>query len=326
MWDVSSGLPIAEPIRHQGSPNLQGVEFSPDGRYFKTRGGAPSAYHVWPVPPDAGDSPAPAWLLRLATICASKRLTDEGEFVSAADEVARIDEIRRELATLPDSAPFVAWGRWFLTDKGTQSIAPGFTVTREDARKLTELLATPDPLLVLSQEFARLNQQQKFAEAEEVARNKLALVRAHDGPESKGVSDELLILANLLIRVGKFAEAEAIAWECLALREKLFLADDWKLSDTRVTLAQALLGQKRNADAEPLLVSAYDGLAKNAAGYPVPPVSVNRRKTTADALVRLYESTNQPEKAAEWSRKSAETAPAPAAPGPNAPPPPKPNP
>ena len=55
--------------------------------------------------------------------------------VTAAPE--RYD-VRRELAALPDDAPYVDWGRWFLSDSPTRPIAPGFTITPAEARKLAE--------------------------------------------------------------------------------------------------------------------------------------------------------------------------------------------
>ena len=39
-----------------------------------------------------------AWLLQLATICAGQRVNDEGDFVSAADDLVKIADIKRDLA------------------------------------------------------------------------------------------------------------------------------------------------------------------------------------------------------------------------------------
>ena len=65
----------------------------------------------------------------------------------------KIADIRRTLAALPDDSPYVEWGRWFLSDRATRSIAPGFTITPAEAQKLAEDLtrgqtgsaATPTP-------------------------------------------------------------------------------------------------------------------------------------------------------------------------------------
>ena len=327
-WDVASGQPLSEPLRHEGSQNFSGsgvknFAFEPRGRFLMSWGNNPEIYRVWPVPPDGGGAPAPPWLLRLATICASKRLTEDGEFVSAADEVARIDEVRRELSALPNDAPFVEWGRWFLAESATRSIAPGFTIMAGEARKIAEEMAAIEPLQALTLRSNQLRRQKKWAEAEAVDRQALEFVRARDGQESKAVSDQMIRLAQTLVLGGKFVEAETLARACLAMRLKYYNADDSPMPDARGTLAESLLGQKRYSEAEPLFVSTYDeSKALIASGA----MDVARVTTTAQSLAQLYGATNQPEKAAEWTRKAAETATAPAAPGPNAPPPPTPNP
>jgi hypothetical protein len=62
--------------------------------------------------------------------------------VDILEPAAKIDEVRRQLAALPDNAPYVEWGRWFLSDPDTRSIAPGFVITPEQAAKLETEFAT----------------------------------------------------------------------------------------------------------------------------------------------------------------------------------------
>ena len=104
-----------------------------------TRG---NTYHLWSVPPPLpAGATTPAWLLDLAAICAGKAVNAEGAFESAAHLFGKIADIRRTLADLPDDAPYVEWGRWFLSDRATRSIAPGFTITPAEAEKLAKDLA-----------------------------------------------------------------------------------------------------------------------------------------------------------------------------------------
>ncbi|MBI4623858.1 MAG: WD40 repeat domain-containing protein [Verrucomicrobia bacterium] len=141
IWDVRSGLPLTGAMNHDGVVVIV-VAYSPDGRFVTTQANPSTAKNpaqrLWAAPPDGRGARTPEWLLRLATICAGQRLTDEGKFVIAVDEMTKLDEIRRELAALPDGAPYVEWGRWFLSDSPTRSIAPGFTITPAEARKLAE--------------------------------------------------------------------------------------------------------------------------------------------------------------------------------------------
>ncbi|HEY5552182.1 MAG TPA: hypothetical protein VIK52_09845, partial [Opitutaceae bacterium] len=131
VWDTRTGLPLTEPLRHASKVTF--VQFSPDDRFMLTI--TAECATVWPVPPDAHGAPAPTWLLRLATMSAGKHMTDGGQLENATDDIAHIDELRRELAALPDDAPYVEWGRWFLADRATRGIGPGFTITAEEAEK-----------------------------------------------------------------------------------------------------------------------------------------------------------------------------------------------
>jgi WD40 repeat protein len=150
VWDVDTGLPLNDPMEHYGG-NVSVVAFSPDGRFVVTQATVPAPssavtqnQRLWIAPPQ-GRGRTPAWLIELATICAGQRLTEEGQFVSAADAMGGMDDIRREIAGLPDDAPYVEWGRWFLSDSPKRSIAPGFTVTPAEAKKLREEFATIAP-------------------------------------------------------------------------------------------------------------------------------------------------------------------------------------
>jgi serine/threonine protein kinase len=102
---------------------------------------------------------------------------------------------------------------------------------------------------------------------------------------------------------GRFADAESLARESLTIFEKE-RPDEWMMFNARGLLGGSLLGQKKYAEAEPLLLSGYEGLKqredKIPAGYKW------QLKTALQSLVRLYEATGPAEKAAEWNRKLAE--------------------
>src|SRR5262249_49245608 len=66
-------------------------------------------------------------------------------------------------------------------------------------------------------------------------------------------------------------------------------------------LGGSLLGQKKLAEAEPLLVRGYEGLKARADKIPVPARS-NLAEAT-ERIVRLYQAMNQPGKAAALLRK-----------------------
>src|SRR5437899_1032219 len=84
---------------------------------------------------------------------------------------------------------------------------------------------------------------------------------ADDDPR---LADVLSQLAKVLFTESKFNEAEPLARECLAIREEK-LPNDWSTFVARSLLGACLLGQKKYAEAEPLLLSGYEGMREREA-------------------------------------------------------------
>jgi hypothetical protein len=65
-------------------------------------------------------------------------------------------------------------------------------------------------------------------------------------------------LANALLAQQKLAEAESVLREVLAIRERVPTKGDYRIAVTRSAIDGTLMMQKRYAEAEPLLLSAYE--------------------------------------------------------------------
>ena len=147
VYDVASGLALTEEYPHDGEL-VGNVHFSMNGRYISTqtsgsKWGMP-VQRIWSTPPNAAGTRTPRWLLRLASISGGLRLADDGKLVSAEDDFARLDELRREIAALPETDGYAQWARWFLSNDAKRPIAPGFTITAEEAEKVrAEFAAAP---------------------------------------------------------------------------------------------------------------------------------------------------------------------------------------
>jgi tetratricopeptide (TPR) repeat protein len=111
-------------------------------------------------------------------------------------------------------------------------------------------------------------------------------------------------LTLTLLGSGEFSEAEPTARECLTIYEKR-LPDDWRTFNARSMLSGSLLGQKKYAEAEPLVLSGYEGLKQREAT--IPDWGRVRLKDALQRLVQLYEATGRPDQAAEWKRTLEET-------------------
>jgi len=120
------------------------------------------------------------------------------------------------------------------------------------------------------------------------------------GNEHPLVASALDSLASVLGTEGKVAEPVALLRECLVIREKR-MPNDPQVFTARLRLGEYLLEQREYAEAEPLLLTAHRGMKERE-----DKLAANRKPylmRALRALVRLYEETNQPEKAAEWRQK-----------------------
>jgi len=116
-----------------------------------------------------------------------------------------------------------------------------------------------------------------------------------------GLAGALAYLGLTLERQRKYAEAEALLRECLAIREKKE-PDAWTTFNTRSVLGGALLGQKKYAAAETLLLKGYTGLRQQEDKISV--VFRTLRLTQAlDRLVRLYDEWGDKDEAAKWRKE-----------------------
>jgi hypothetical protein len=70
-------------------------------------------------------------------------------------------------------------------------------------------------------------------------------------------------------------------------------------------LGEALLGQKKYVEAEPLLVQGYEGMKRREAEIPLQ--GKIRLSEALERLVRLYDAWGKKDKSDEWRKKLAQT-------------------
>ena len=92
--------------------------------------------------------------------------------------------------------------------------------------------------------------------------------------------------------------------ECLAMYQKI-QPDDWVTFDSESLLGQALLEQRKFAEAEPRLVSGYEGMKQRE--DKIPPQDKPHIIKALERLVSLYEAWDQIEKARAWRKVLEQT-------------------
>ena len=158
----------------------------------------------------------------------------------------------------------------------------------------------PGTLNALS-DFASMYQRQgKFALAATYAAQALAARRHTLGLENPDTMATAAGLALAYQSQGKFAESEPLAREAVEFDRKK-QPDDWQRFRAESLLGASLAGQKRFAEAEPLLLRGYQGMMARKNRIAVPDwYHLDRAR---EWIARLYEDWGKPEKAAEWRQR-----------------------
>jgi eukaryotic-like serine/threonine-protein kinase len=158
----------------------------------------------------------------------------------------------------------------------------------------------PDTLETLSG-FASLYQRQgKYSLAETYATQALDGRRHVLGLEHPDTMASAADLVLAYLSQGKFTESEPLAREALDFNRKN-QQEDWQRFRAESLLGASLAGQKKYAEAEPLLLSGYQGMAARKGRIDVPDwYHLDRAR---EWIVQLYQAWGKPAKAAEWRKK-----------------------
>jgi eukaryotic-like serine/threonine-protein kinase len=118
--------------------------------------------------------------------------------------------------------------------------------------------------------------------------------------DSPQLAEQLAGLSLALLQAKAFTEAEPLTRECLAICEKT-RPDAWSGFNARSLLGGALLGQKKYADAEPLLLAGYEGMKRREAK--IPAQGKIRLTEALERLVQLYEALDKKDHVARWRKE-----------------------
>ena len=136
--------------------------------------------------------------------------------------------------------------------------------------------------------------QEKWAEVGPAVRELLKEHGAQHSPAER--ANWLVTLGRSLLRTGEPARAEAPLREALEIREEA-LGDHWARYNAMSLLGASLAGQEKHADAEPLLVEAFEKMAP-------PERLASRREEALERVIALYEAWGKPDEAAAWRAKA----------------------
>jgi eukaryotic-like serine/threonine-protein kinase len=123
---------------------------------------------------------------------------------------------------------------------------------------------------------------------------------ARTEPRPPEITRDRSCIPRRLRRRPRWPEAERTARECLSRPENK-QRDDWWCYQTTSQLGVALAGQKKYAEAEPLILAGSEGLKAREDQIPAP--AKGRLTEAGERVVQLYENMGKPEQAALWRTK-----------------------
>ncbi|MFI5166641.1 MAG: tetratricopeptide repeat protein [Thermoanaerobaculales bacterium] len=159
---------------------------------------------------------------------------------------------------------------------------------------------TPDTLFTLGDIACMYQQQGKFAQAEAYAAQALAGRRHALGNENPATMASAADLALAYLSQGKFAESQPLAREAMETDKKI-QPDHWQRFRAETLLGASLAGQKRCAEAEPLLLEGYQGMLARKQWIEVS--SLYHLARAREWIVQLYADWGKPGKAAQWRQE-----------------------
>jgi eukaryotic-like serine/threonine-protein kinase len=151
--------------------------------------------------------------------------------------------------------------------------------------------------LGLLSDFASMYQRQgKYARAAKSVAEALAGQRLALGSDHPDTMSSVSDLALALLSQGKFAESETLAREAVETDRKK-RPDDWQYFRAETLLGASLAGQKKYAEAEPLLLEGYQGMAARKERIRV--AEWYHLDRAQEWIAKLYQAWGNPDKAAE---------------------------
>jgi len=158
----------------------------------------------------------------------------------------------------------------------------------------------PNTLQALA-DFAGMYQRQgKYASAEIYAGQALAGRRRVLGSDNPDSMTSAADLALAYISQGKFVLSEPLAREALEFNNKN-QPDDWQRFRAESLLGASLAGQKKYAEAEPLLLDGYRGMLARKDRIGVP--DWYHLSRAHEWILELYRDWDKPEEAAKWRER-----------------------
>ncbi|HTS47699.1 MAG TPA: serine/threonine-protein kinase [Bryobacteraceae bacterium] len=223
----------------------------------------------------------------------------EGKYAEAEIEIKTALEARRRLEGdqhLDTIASMNSLALLYQAEGKYDAAETLFQQTLETSRKALgpEQQNTLSMMNNLADLYAR---QGRRAEAEVMYRQVLEVRRRVLVPEHPRIARVLASLGELKLEQQNYDEAEAFLGQALQIRDKA-TPNAWERYYAQSLLGAALAGERKYAEAEPLLLSGYRGLQQRRDFMPFE--NRGNVQRARQQILRLYEQWGKAEQATNW--------------------------
>jgi len=241
------------------------------------------------------------------------KLTDAGSVRREALKIWMDAAENGKADAMNDAAWYIATSEGSTSEQAQRAVDLAEKAVAATKRK------DPNMLDTLAAAYARLGQFAKAVALQEEALRQMAEPKDQNGFVSRlklyqankpygdsadvACANEFAAWASWLLSEKRFAEAESLGRKSLVIREKE-LPEHWSTFNIRSMVGEILFRQNKYTEAEPFIVSGYEGLKQRYDR--IPEASKHHLKEALQRLVLLYEATNRSTQATDHKLKLPE--------------------
>jgi tetratricopeptide (TPR) repeat protein len=144
--------------------------------------------------------------------------------------------------------------------------------------------------------------ERKYVEAEKAFSQLIDVQRRVTGPEAISTVVTVSNIGWVRLQQQRYVDAEAFFQQASAILIRT-APDSWERFNVDSMLGASLSAQKKFEEAEPLLISGYNGMGSKRPSSNANMVSRFTRDQAGEAILQLYADWGKPSKHAEWGEK-----------------------
>jgi eukaryotic-like serine/threonine-protein kinase len=225
----------------------------------------------------------------------------KGEYEQAQPLLAGVLDARRRVLGEEHPSTLVSMNNLAMAYKVGGKLADAESLFSKALASRRRVLGEehPDTLVSMNNLGTLYATEGRHAQGETLLRPLLEIRRRVAGKTHPDTLNTMVWLGRIRLHRAEYAGAESLLRDALTGYEAS--RESWERYTCRSLLGASLAGQKKYAQAEPLLISGYEGMAQRIAAIPG-----DRRADVEEGgkrIVRLYEVWGKPSKAAEWKAR-----------------------